>query len=99
MCGEACESGDIHSKYECFAFQKAGYKVDTQTANDTVERILGKEDRGNGEIFKDVESYRRHIESGGFSPYCFISTLRALMMKGKFLGSSKLSLTGKYYHH
>ena len=77
--------GYIHSKYECVAFQEAGYKVDTDTTNDTVERILGREYSGSGEIFADVESYRRYLQAGGFSPYSFISTLRALMIKGKYL--------------
>ena len=88
MCGEACENGDIHSKYECVAFQEAGYKVDTQDTNDAVGQVLGDKEKGNEEIFKDVMSYRRHIEVGGFSPYCFISTLRCLMMKGNILFGS-----------
>ena len=82
MCGEECENGELHSKNECLVFQQAGYKVDTKEANDAVGKLIGEKEKGNGEIFKDVKSYRSHIESGGFSPYCFISTIRCIMMKG-----------------
>ena len=82
MCGEECENGELHSKNECLVFQQAGYKVDTKEANDAVGKFIGDKEKGNGEIFKDVKSYRSHIESGGFSPYCFISTIRCIMMKG-----------------
>ena len=82
MCGEECENGELHSNNECLVFQKAGYKVDTDEANEAIENLIGEQERGTGEIFKDIKSYRAHIESGGFSPYCFISTLRCIMMKG-----------------
>ena len=82
MCGEECEKGEIHSNLECLAFQQAGYQVDTQPANDSIEKFLGVTERGNGEIFKDIKSYRQHIEGGGFSPYCYISTIRCMLMKG-----------------
>ena len=83
MCGVACEKGSLHSNYECLAFQEAGYKVDSKEANESVGNYLGEEEMGNGEIFRDIKSYRSHIEGGGFSPYCFISTLRCILMKGK----------------
>jgi hypothetical protein len=83
MCGEKCEKGEIHSNFECLAFQQCGYQVDTLQANDSIEKLLGVTERGNGEIFKDIKSYRQHIEGGGFSPYCFISTIRCMLMKGK----------------
>ena len=83
MCGEDCENGDLHSKYECAAFQNAGYKVDSKESNEKVGKLIGDSDEVSGEIFKDVQSYRNYIEAGGFSPYCFISTLRCIMMKGK----------------
>ena len=93
MCGKACENGDIHSNYECLAFQKANYKIDTQETNDAVAQLLGVTEKENEEIFKDVMSYRRHIEGGGFSPYCFISTLRCLMMKGNVLSYPEIRNT------
>ena len=83
MCGEACEKGLLHSNYECLAFQEVGYKVDSNDANEAVGKVLGEKEKGNGEIFRDIKSYRSHIEGGGFSPYCFISTLRCILMKGK----------------
>ena len=83
MCGEACEKGNLHSKYECLLFQEAGYKVDTEDTNTAIQKALGDKDRGKGEIFKDISSYRKHIQEGGFSPYCYISTIRCIMMKGK----------------
>ena len=82
MCGEACEKGNIHSKYECLLFQEAGHKVDTEITNAAIQEALGEEERGKGEIFKDINSYRTHIKEGGFSPYCYISTIRCIMMKG-----------------
>ena len=84
MCGEACEKGLLHSNYECLAFQEVGYKVDSNDANEAVGKVLGEKEKGNGEIFRDIKSYRSHIEGGGFSPYCFISTLRCILMKGKY---------------
>ena len=83
MCGEECEKGEVHSNFECLAFQQASYQVDTQQANDSIEKLLGVTERGTGEIFNDIKSYRQHIEGGGFSPYCFISTIRCMLMKGK----------------
>ena len=83
MCGEACEKGLLHSNYECLAFQEVGYKVDSNDANEAVGKVLGEKEKGNGEIFRNIKSYRAHIEGGGFSPYCFISTLRCILMKGK----------------
>ena len=91
MCGEKCENGELHSKYECLAFQQAKYQVDTKESNDLIENLLGVTERGSGEIFKDIKSYRQHIEGGGFSPYCFISTLRCILMKGKISPSISLS--------
>ena len=82
MCGEACENGNLHSKYECSLFQEAGHKVDTEITNAAIQEALGEEERGKGEIFKDINSYRTHIKEGGFSPYCYISTIRCIMMKG-----------------
>ena len=69
-------------KYECLLFQEAGHKVDTEITNAAIQEALGEEERGNGEIFKDINSYRTHIKEGGFSPYCYISTIRCIMMKG-----------------
>ena len=83
MCGEACENGSLHSKYECSLFQEAGYKVDTEETNRVIQEALGDKERGRGEIFKDISSYRKHIQEGGLSPYCYISTIRCIMMKGK----------------
>ena len=83
MCGEACENGSLHSKYECSLFQEAGYKVDTEETNRAIQEALGDKERGKGEIFKDISSYRKHIQEGGLSPYCYISTIRCIMMKGK----------------
>ena len=82
LCGEACENGNLHSKYECLLFQEAGYKVDTEDTNAAIQEALGDKERGKGEIFKDISSYRKHIQEGGFSPYCYISTIRCIMMKG-----------------
>ena len=41
MCGEKCENGELHSKYECLAFQQAKYQVDTKESNDLIENLLG----------------------------------------------------------
>ena len=82
MCGEACENGSLHSKYECSLFQEAGYKVDTEETNRAIQEALGDKERGKGEIFKDISSYRKHIQEGGLSPYCYISTIRCIMIRG-----------------
>ena len=57
MCGEECQNGELHSKYECLAFQQANYQVDTKESNNSMEKLLGVTEKGSGEIFKDVKSY------------------------------------------
>ena len=99
----ACENGNLHSKYECLLFQEAGYKVDTEDTNAAIQEALGDKERGKGEIFKDISSYRKHIQEGGFSPYCYISTIRCIMMKGNidiiYIHTSKIfhSSSCKFY--
>ena len=85
MCGEKCENGELHSNYECVAFQEAGYRIDTEDSNNTIGTLIDNKEETTGDIFKNVMSYRKHIEEGGFSPYCFISTLRCILMKGKIM--------------
>ena len=64
MCGKACENGDIHSNYECLAFQKANYKIDTQETNDVVAQLLRVTEKENEEIQSQVPDLTNHFQQG-----------------------------------